>query len=105
MESEARLVFHHGGLPAPELQYEIVDLCGDLWRLDFAWPGSRVGAEYDSKEWHANPEAWKRDRLKAARLGEMGWNLVPFVVDDVRRYPVELCARVSGRLEPGRLAG
>ena len=38
MESEARLVFIDGGLPTPELQYEIVDRCGDLWRTDFAWP-------------------------------------------------------------------
>ena len=38
MESEARLVFIDGGLPTPELQYEIVDRCGDLWRVDFAWP-------------------------------------------------------------------
>ena len=28
MESEARLVFIDGGLPLPELQYEIVDQCG-----------------------------------------------------------------------------
>ena len=41
MESEARLVFIDGGLPTPELQYEIVDRCGDLWRTDFAWPTRR----------------------------------------------------------------
>lgn len=105
MESEARLVFHDGGVPAPELQFEIVDLYGELWRVDFAWPEARIAAEYDSKEWHANPDRWKRDRIKAARLGEMGWQLVPFVVDDVRRYPVRLCARVSGLLIPAHLAG
>src|SRR4029078_6913402 len=38
MESETRLVFIDGGLPLPELQYEILDKCGDLWRVDFAWP-------------------------------------------------------------------
>lgn len=104
MESEARLVFHQGGLSPVELQYEIVDLYGDLWRLDFAWPEERVAAEYDSKEWHANPDRWKRDRIKNARLADMGWRLVPFVVDDVRRYPVELCARVRDLLMSGRLA-
>ena len=34
MESETRLVFIDGGLPLPELQYEIVDKCGKLWRVD-----------------------------------------------------------------------
>jgi len=77
-----------GGLPMPELQYEIRDLRGDLWRVDFAWPDSNVVAEYDSVEWHANTEGWKRDRMKAARLQACGWWLsVPIIVDDVRKHP------------------
>lgn len=95
MESEARLVFHDGGLPEPKLQYEIVDRVGDLWRADFAWPEAMVVAEYDSMQWHASPERWKRDRLKAARLQDCGWTVIPFVVDDVRRYPRELAFRVA----------
>lgn len=105
MESESRLVFIEGGLPAPVLQYEIIDLHGELWRLDFAWPEAMVAAEYDSMEWHANPDRWQRDRIKAARLADMGWKLVPIVVDDVRRHPVDLVTRVAGLLEVGRLAG
>ena len=27
----------------PNLQYEIVDHCGDLWRVDFAWPDDKGG--------------------------------------------------------------
>lgn len=103
MESEARLVFLDGGLPAPVLQHEIVDRRGKLWRVDFAWLEAMVVAEYDSMEWHANPEQWKRDRLKAARLRECGWSVVSFVVDDVRRHPADLVARVSRRLD-ARLA-
>lgn len=57
MESEARLVFIDGGIPPSTLQHEIVDRCGDLWRVDFAWPEAMVAAEYDSMEWHANPTA------------------------------------------------
>jgi hypothetical protein len=105
MESEARLVFLDGGLPAPVLQYEVIDRCGQLWRLDFAWPEAMVAAEYDSMQWHANPERWKRDRVKAARLGDLGWTLVPFVVDDVRRHPTELVTRVADLFSTGRLAG
>src|SRR6476646_9702519 len=66
MESEARLVFIDGALPMPELQYEIVDRCGDLWRVDFAWPDAMVVAEYESMEWHANADALKHDRLKTS---------------------------------------
>lgn len=106
MESEARLVFIDGGLPMPDLQYEIRDLHGTLWRVDFAWPDSKVVAEYDSVEWHANPEGSKhdRDRMKAARLQECGWLSVPIVVDDVRKYPSELVNRIFGHLERVPLA-
>ena len=80
LESEARLVFIDGGLPMPELQYEIVDRCGKLWRVDFAWPHAMVVAEYESMEWHATPEALRHDRMKVARLQECGWTSIPMVV-------------------------
>lgn len=105
MESETRLVFIDGGLPLPELQYEIVDRYGKLWRVDFAWPDAMLAAEYDSTEWHANPDAFKHDRMKTARLGECGWSHIPIVVDDVRRYPRDLVARMFSYLEMPRLAG
>ncbi|MGB8403827.1 MAG: type IV toxin-antitoxin system AbiEi family antitoxin domain-containing protein [Mycobacterium sp.] len=105
MESEMRLVFIDGGLPTPELQYEIVDRSGQVWRVDFAWPGYKVAAEYDSVDWHANTAAFKHDRMKAARLQECGWASVPAVVDDVRRYPDDLCARIVRQFEQAALAG
>ncbi|GJF07950.1 hypothetical protein NGTWS1803_10790 [Mycolicibacterium cyprinidarum] len=105
MESETRLVFIDGGLPQAELQYEIVDHYGKLWRVDFAWEGAKVAAEYDSMQWHANPQAWKRDRMKYTRLGECGWTVVPVVVDDVRLVPHSLVARIAGHLEDTQLAG
>ncbi|OBG16201.1 hypothetical protein A5768_05740 [Mycolicibacterium fortuitum] len=105
MESEARLAFIDGGLPLPELQYEIVDRRGQLWRVDFAWPEAMVVAEYESMDWHASREALKHDRLKVARLQECGWMSVPLVVDDVRRRPSDLVARIRHHLERPSLAG
>ena len=105
MESEARLVFIDGGLPLPELQYEIVDRCGQLWRVDFAWPDAMVVAEYESMEWHASPAALKHDRMKTARLQECGFTSIPIVVDDVRKYPDELVSRIDRHVKPASLAG
>ena len=98
LESEARLVFIDGGLPLPELQYEIIDRCGKLWRVDFAWPHAKVVAEYESMEWHATAEALRHDRMKVARLQECGWTSIPVVVDDVRRHPADLVARIATHL-------
>jgi hypothetical protein len=103
MESEARLVMIDGGLPLPDLQYEIVDRCGDLWRVDFAWPHAMLVAEYESAEWHANPTAFRHDKMKTARLQECGFAVMPIVVDDVRRYPSDLVARIFTHLERAQL--
>lgn len=102
MESEARLIFHDGGLPAPELQYEVIDRCGNLWRVDFAWPAAKLVVEYESMEWHASAAALRHDRMKVARLQECGLTSMPIVVDDVRRYPEQLVARIFGHLESAR---
>jgi hypothetical protein len=99
MESEARLVMHDGGLPPPVLQYEIVDLRGKTRRFDFAWPESRVAAEYDGVDWHSGPEAFFRDRSRGAAVQDLGWVVVPIVAEDVRNRPVELVARIERRLQ------
>ncbi|MBB3602426.1 hypothetical protein FHT40_002059 [Mycolicibacterium sp. BK556] len=98
MESEARLVMIDGGLPMPVLQHEIVDARGRLRRLDFAWPDHRVAAEYDSGEWHVGANALRRDREKLAALQDLGWMVVPIVVDDVRRAPGLLVKRINAHL-------
>ncbi|WP_369807325.1 endonuclease domain-containing protein [Mycobacterium sp. 852002-51057_SCH5723018] len=98
MESEARLVMIDGGLPPPILQYEVVDLQGRTWRLDFAWPEARVAAEYDGVDWHAGPEAFLRDRRRSAALQALGWSIVPIVAEDVRYRPGELVRRLETQL-------
>lgn len=104
MESEARLVMIDGGLPLPVLQYQVTDLQGYTWRLDFAWPELRVGAEYDGVDWHSGPEAFLRDRRRSAALQDLGWVVVPIVAGDVRYRRVELVRRLEMRLKRGRAA-
>jgi hypothetical protein len=99
MESEARLVFIDHRVPAPELQYEIIDRCGDRWRADFAWPEAMLVAEYESMDWHASAEALKHDRVKVARLQECGYLSIPIVVDDVRKWPLDLAARIRHHID------
>ena len=98
MESEARLVMLDGGLPPPALQYEVVDNDGRVWRLDFAWPDAHVAAEYDGVDWHSGSEAFQRDRRRWSALQEVGWVVVPIVVEDVRYRPVELVRRLGVQL-------
>ncbi|MGW0160468.1 hypothetical protein ACWDUN_14255 [Mycobacterium sp. NPDC003323] len=104
MESEARLVMVDAGLPMPELQYEVVDLSGRLWRLDFAWPSCKLAVEYDGFDWHSDPVSFAKDRQKRAALQELGWIVISIVADDVRRYPEDFIRRVEAGLARSRAA-
>lgn len=104
MESEARLVMLDGGLPPPVLQYEIVDLNRRVWRLDFAWPEFCVAAEYDGVDWHSSPDAFRRDRMRAGALQDLGWLVVPIIAADVRHQPAQLVRRIESRLERAKAA-
>ncbi|WP_422749308.1 hypothetical protein ACN27E_11965 [Mycobacterium sp. WMMD1722] len=105
MESEARLVMIDHGLPRPELQYEIRGPNGEVWRVDFAWPEQRIIAEYESVEWHAGRADMIRDRKRMAALQQLGWTVIPIVVEDVRRRPTELAQRIEFHLTSARRAG
>lgn len=98
MESEARLVMIDGGLPKPELQYEITGRNGDMWRVDFAWPEQRVCAEYESIDWHAGRAEMLRDKTRFAGVQEVGWTMIPIVVTDVRAEPRRLTDRIAKHL-------
>ncbi len=104
MESEARLVMRDGGLSAPELQYEIVDLYGRLWRVDFAWPGSELAVECDGYDWHSDPASFALDRQKRAALQEMGWIVLSIVADDIRRRAQDLVRRIDVEITRSRAA-
>jgi hypothetical protein len=104
MESEARLVMIDGGLPVPELQYEIIDGRGQLRRLDFAWPDHQVAAEYDGMDWHSGADAMLSDRNRTSALMDVRWTVVPITHEDVRRRPDDLVARIAGRLRHTRAA-
>lgn len=46
-ESLGRLRFHQVGIPAPELQYRVMDGHRLVARCDYRWPGLRLVSEFD----------------------------------------------------------
>jgi very-short-patch-repair endonuclease len=93
-----------GGLPHPELQYEIVDGNGELRRLDFAWPEFRVAVEYDGVDWHNDPEAVRNDRRRRLALQDVGWTVISMTFEDVRRRAWDFVARVRRELNEAQAA-
>ena len=98
MESESRLIMLDGGLPAPQLQFPVLDERGMAkYFLDFAWPGAKVGAEYDSDAFHGGPLDVRRDKARISWLQDHGWLIIYITADDIRR-PRELVARIRKHL-------
>lgn len=98
MESEARLVMVDQGLPAPELQVEIVDLSGQTWRVDFAWPDCKLAVEYEGFDFHSSPNDLARDRRKRNALRELDWRVMGIVANDVRGRPYEMSRDIAVQL-------
>jgi very-short-patch-repair endonuclease len=104
MESEARLVMIDGGLPMPDLHFEVVDGNCDLRRLYFAWPEQRVAVEYYGFDWHSDPEAMRNERRRRAALLDVGWTVISIVFEDVRYHAWDFVARVDQQLWLARAA-
>jgi len=104
MESEARLAMIDGGLPTPELQFEVIDGNREIRRLDFAWPEQLVAVEYDGVDWHSSPEAMRRDRRRAAALLDVRWVVIAIVFEDVRYRAWEFVGRIDRQLRSARAA-
>jgi hypothetical protein len=99
METRLRLVLVRAGLPDAVLQHRVLDLRGRVVaRLDLAYPGARLGVEYDG-EHHLEPTAVRRDLLRQNALRALGWSVLRFTSDDVLRAPRRLAAQVAAALD------
>ena len=73
-ESILRVHLRLAGLPAPELNFDVIHRgewigCGDL-----VWPLYRVYVEYDG-EHHADPRQRHQDAQTRNRLAQLGWQV------------------------------
>jgi Protein of unknown function (DUF559) len=102
MESRARMALHLGGLPAPAVQHPVVAR-GTCYYLDLAYPGARLGIEYDGAD-HRTQGRARRDLVREAALAALGWHILRFDADVVLFRPdrivgavrAELLARAAG---------
>ncbi|HEY3258843.1 MAG TPA: DUF559 domain-containing protein [Pseudonocardiaceae bacterium] len=105
METRCRLVLIQRGLPRPTTQYRVRDATGRIVaRLDMAYPGRRVGVEFDGRP-HRDGAQAARDQRRDNALAAMGWVVLRFGTDDVLRRPDELAQRVRDTLAVRRTAG
>jgi hypothetical protein len=83
METRLRLLLVLGGLPAPEVQYRLLDEYGfAVARFDLAYPEQKLAIEYDGHA-HATRVLSNDDRFRDGTTGSYGWHTMRFSYDDV----------------------
>jgi very-short-patch-repair endonuclease len=90
LEVRTRKLLRSSSLPPPIAQYRV-----GRFRIDSAWPRSRVGCECDGFEAHGYRLAWKRDRRRLAAIESAGWRIVSVTWDDVTKRPKETLERLA----------
>ncbi len=101
-ESWTRMAAVDAGLPVPELQWWVHDGGRPVFRLDMAYPKSRVALEYDGREFHERAEAQARDEARRRWLREHGWTVIvvtkeSFTPDALAAWTGELRAALRVR--------
>lgn len=90
LEVKLARLLRTSSLPTPERQFTV-----GRFRLDFAWPGSRIGCECDGFERHGSRLAWKQDRVRLAAIEAQDWRFVHVTWADVTEKPDQTLARLS----------
>jgi very-short-patch-repair endonuclease len=100
LEDEIVAVLRRFGLPEPVRQHKVPRPGRKPLRLDIAYPAELVDIEGDGLRWHTSTQDAQRDRERANFLVTLGYVILRFTVDDVRRRPGE----VAGQVEKVRAA-
>ena len=78
-----RLDIEDAGLPAPEPQFWVKHHGRKLFRLDLAYPKSKVCIEYDGEEFHGE-DAKEHDRRRRKWLRDHGWTVIVVTKDSFK---------------------
>lgn len=93
------------GLPAPERQFPLALIGGEVIHLDIAWPAVKLAVEPGHSAFHSARRAVRRDQARDRACIELGWRVVRF--DESIRSDYVAAARqvesiyATRRPEPG----
>lgn len=97
METRLRMLLRDHGLPAPEVQYELLDRSGYLLaRFDLAYPAAKLAIEYDGEESHRARRGPDNHRDIAAAT--VGWETMRFESPDIWTTPTRTADAVGRML-------
>ncbi|WP_409332720.1 endonuclease domain-containing protein [Trujillonella humicola] len=95
-ESWVRVALALAGVPAPVVQYDVVDGGGWLATVDLAWPEARLIVEYEG-EYHFDDLQITKDDGRLAGVVAAGWRVIRLAAHDLRSMD-EVIARIRAAL-------
>jgi predicted transcriptional regulator of viral defense system len=90
-------VLAEAGLPEPETEFPVP--WNPNWRFDAAYPEQRLAIEWDSRRWHTQVEAFRKDRTRDRLATLNKWRLVRFTWEDVTEHPGEVVRTIKTLLD------
>lgn len=97
LETRFRRLCRRFRLPLPQAQFPIV-LAGRRRRLDFAYPGVRLGIELDGRGEHSNRPVFEDDRRRQNLLVLEGWTILRFTHAQIVEEPEAVAAQARAAL-------
>ena len=68
------------------------------YRIDLAFPGTRLAIEVDGWAWHVDAARFRADRRKGNAITRAGWDLLRFTWHDLDGRPAEVLAEIRETL-------
>jgi hypothetical protein len=68
----------------------------DAW-----WPGERLAAEVDSREWHLSPADWEETMRRHNGMERHGIRVLHFSPGQIRREPRSVTSAIAEGLQQG----
>ena len=100
LEREFDFLITVSKLPQPERQFRFSKR---RWRLDFAWPEKKVAVEIHGGVYshgrHTRGVGFTNDCEKMAHAAALGWRVLPFTGEQLRRDPVGVAELVRDALK------
>jgi very-short-patch-repair endonuclease len=85
LETRLAQILRQSSLPMPEAQFRVMDGAKVIGRFDFAYPAAKLIIEVDGYRWHSGKHAWQKDRERDNALNRLGWTVLRFTAEDLRR--------------------
>jgi very-short-patch-repair endonuclease len=86
MEAKLRRILRTLSGPSAVPQFP-VEVEGDQFFIDFAYPDVLLGIEAQSLKWHMGRERWSYDLRRDRRLKTRGWTMLYYPWDDLHLNP------------------